>query len=102
MHHDITSKLKILKKKYLASGFYIIGVFGSQAREDTTSQSDIDILYNLDKKFIDTFHGWDAITQIQNIKDEIKSVLGLHVDLASADNNSETFQKAIKNELIYV
>ena len=94
--------MKDLKQKYQSFGFLIIGVFGSQARGDSTQKSDIDVLYDLDASFIQNFSGWSAISKIESIKEEMKSVLGLEVDLASADNNSTTFQNSIKNELIYV
>ena len=102
MSQDILDNLKILKQKYQTLGFLIIGIFGSRARGDENSDSDINILYDLDKKFIANYGGWGAISEIQRIKEEIKKTLHLDVDLASVDNNSQTFQKAIKSELIYV
>jgi len=102
MHQDILRNVTDLKQKYQSLGFLIIGVFGSQARGDFTQKSDIDVLYDLDKSFLKNFSGWSAISKIESIKEEMKSVLGLEVDLASADNNSKTFQNSIKNELIYV
>ena len=44
------STIKLLqdaKKHYANEGFNIIGFFGSYAREEATSQSDIDILYEV-------------------------------------------------------
>jgi len=102
MSQDIIDNLKNLKQKYQTFGFLIVGIFGSRARGDETQDSDIDILYDLDKSFIKKFAGWGAISEIERIKEEIKETLHLNVDLASADNSSKTFQKAIKNELIYV
>jgi len=102
MSQDILDNLKILKQKYQTLGFLIIGIFGSRARGDETEESDIDILYDLDKSFVKQYGGWGAISEIQRIKEEIRRTLHLNVDLASADNSSKTFQKTIKNELIYV
>jgi len=102
MSQDILDNLKKLQKKYQTLGFFIIGIFGSRARGDETKESDIDILYDLDKNFVKQYGGWGAISEIQKIKEEIKKTLHLEVDLASADNNSKTFQKVIKDELIYV
>jgi predicted nucleotidyltransferase len=103
MNETILNNLKILKKKYQNIGFLIIGVFGSHARGDETVDSDIDILYDINEKFLKNYGGWGAVMQMESIKEEIKSTLHIQsVDLASADNRSKTFQHIIQNELIYV
>jgi len=103
MNNNILNTLKTLKEKYKESGFFIVGVFGSYARGEETKNSDIDILYNLDKKFVTTYGGWGSISKLDAIKNEIKQLLNIqNVDLASGDNNSKTFQRTIKEELIYV
>ena len=103
MNKNILQKLKILQTEYKSIGFLLIGVFGSYSRNDHTNNSDIDILYDIDKKFLIEYKGWEAISKLESIKDEIKSTLNIfNVDLASIDNNSSTFQNTIKNELTYV
>ena len=102
MQQAVLKKLQKLKEKYRGLGFIIIGVFGSQARGDNSQTSDIDILYDINKTFLQRYQGWNAITQIESIKKEMENILGLPVDLASKDNNSQTFQKTIKEELLYV
>ena len=103
MNKNIMNTLKSIKEKYKDSGFFIIGVFGSYARDEETKNSDIDILYNLDRKFVKTYGGWGAISKVEAIKNEIKQILNIpNVDLASSDNNSKVFQKTIEEELVYV
>ncbi len=56
------SKLKLLqqaKEYYSNEGFNILGFFGSYARGKATPQSDIDILYELNEKFIKNYEGVD-------------------------------------------
>lgn len=103
MNDTMIHNLKILQKKYTQVGFLLIGVFGSYARNDATNKSDLDILYDIDTKFITMFTGWNAINKLEEIKNDIKKSLHIaKVDLASADNNSQVFQAMIKKELIYV
>jgi len=103
MTDTMFKNLQILKQKYHAIGFLIIGVFGSRARGDENENSDIDILYDVNDNFLQTYVGWSAILQMETIKKEIQKALSIsHVDLASIDNNSKTFQKNIKSEILYV
>ena len=103
MQNTILNSLKTLQNKYKKYGFFIVGVFGSYARNEENKDSDIDILYDVNELFLKTYSGWDAILQMESIKKDIQETLNISsVDLASADSNSLTFQKMIKNELIYV
>jgi len=103
MKATILNQLKQLKSQYQKIGFYIVGVFGSYARDQQTPQSDIDIVYQIDEKFINRYGGWGAIVQLEKIKDEIGTILGISkVDLATFDSNNQTLQRAIKEDMIYV
>ncbi len=103
MKNSILKSLKSLQNKYKKYGFLIVGVFGSYARDEENKESDIDILYDVNELFLKKYSGWSAILQMESIKKDIQETLKIStVDLASVDNNSITFQKMIKNELIYV
>ena len=103
MNITILEKLQELKNIYKENGFLIIGVFGSYARDEETKNSDIDILYKLDRRFTNKYGGWGAITQLETIKENIKSVLNISkVDLATSDTQNKTLQQTIKDELVYV
>jgi predicted nucleotidyltransferase len=102
MKTTVLEKLKILKSKYKKIGFIIVGIFGSYAKDNQTPQSDIDIVYDLDKNFV-LKYGWSSVVKLEEIKEDIKKTLNIQkVDLATIDNNSKTFQDIIKKELIYV
>ncbi len=55
MNANLLKKLKELKAKYQPEGFEIVGLFGSFARNQETSDSDIDLLYRISEKFVEKY-----------------------------------------------
>ena len=95
---DILNKLKELKPIYQNEGLEIIGIFGSYAKDENTKYSDIDIAYKLDyekfsKKYIG---GFSKLLRINEIKEELQSILKNEVDFVPDSN------KKIMKDLIYV
>ncbi|WP_422349807.1 nucleotidyltransferase family protein [Flagellimonas sp.] len=85
------SSLKLqLKKHYPIAS---MAIFGSYARNEQTTNSDVDILVELDGrigiKFID-------------LANELEKALGLKVDLVSKKGIKDRYFKAIQSDLIYV
>lgn len=99
------SKLKLLqqaKERYENEGFNILGFFGSYARGEATPQSDIDILYELNEKFIQTYSGFTAFARLNSIKEELKTLFGIDVDISAKSGLSRTAEKYIMRDLKYV
>jgi len=99
------SKIKLLqeaKKHYANEGFNIIGLFGSYARGEATPQSDIDILYELNEKFIKAYGGFLAFSRLSEIKEELKKLFGVDVDISAKSGLSRTAEKYIMRDLKYV
>jgi len=99
MPNDIVSLLKYAKQKYATEGFNIVGIFGSYARNEATKESDIDILYELDESFIKHYKGFDAFARLSAIKQELKNLFGIDVDIAAKSGLSRTAQKYIMKDL---
>ena len=99
MQHDIISLLQYAKQKYDNEGFNIVGIFGSHARNEATKESDIDILYELNEKFITAHQGFSAFARLSSIKEELKSLFGVDVDIAAKSGLSRTAQKYIMKDL---
>jgi len=98
-------KLKLLKEAkehYANEGFNILGFFGSYARGEATPQSDIDILYELNEKFIQTYSGFTAFARLRSIKEELKIFFGIDVDISAKSGLSKTAEKYIMRDLKYV
>ena len=98
--------LNILKKNkeifLKEDGFEIVGVFGSFAREDSTDSSDIDILYTINRKFLDKYGGFQAFHQINRIREKLQNALHRDVDLATIDSHSDTFKQFALKDVVYV
>ena len=99
MNPTIKEKLQHEKEHYAKEGFCILGVFGSYARDEETKDSDIDILYELDSKFIQNHLGFTAFSRLSTIKDELKNSFGVDVDIAAKSGLSKTGKKYILKEL---
>ncbi|MCK4761291.1 MAG: nucleotidyltransferase family protein [Candidatus Aminicenantes bacterium] len=79
-----------LKKKYAVNK---LGIFGSYARGEETPGSDVDVLVQLGKPI-----GLDFVT----LADELEELLGVEVDLVSANAVKPRMMEQIEKELVYV
>jgi len=95
-------KLKEKKKLLLADGFEIIGVFGSFARGEESTDSDIDLLYDIKPIFIKKYGGFQAFAKLNEIREELKKLLKRDIDIATIDNHSKTFKEYVLKDIIYV
>ncbi len=89
----LLQKLKEKKKSLLNEGFEIVGVFGSYARGEETEDSDIDLLYDIKPIFFKKYGGSQAFARLNEIRQELKEFLNRDIDIATIDNNSNTFKK---------
>ena len=90
--------LSMLKVYYLCNkstlGIERIGLFGSFARDDGRSGSDIDIIITLSKP--DLF-------KYSTIASQLETVFGRHIDLVSSKSKfPESFKSRLEKEVIYV
>ena len=91
---DILATLSRQKKSlYLKYPIQSMAVFGSYARKEESSASDLDILVefsgNIGIRFID-------------LADELESITGIKVDLVSRKGIREKYFNALRKDLIYV
>ncbi len=99
----IKNKLNQIKQKYIKDGFVIVGVLGSYARDEQNQNSDIDILYSVDKEFVKKYSGFNGAVFLEKVKDDIKEMLGIsNIDFIPSDTNNDTIKKVIQQELVYV
>jgi predicted nucleotidyltransferase len=81
--NEIINKLQELNSIYEKEGFFIVGLFGSYAKDEQDEFSDIDIAYKIDydkfsKKYKD---GFSKLLRIEDIKKELEKKFGKAVDL---------------------
>lgn len=99
---DVFTMIKTAKKRHALLGFRILGIFGSYARDEAGSSSDLDILYELTSEFRKNFKGIKAIFEINRINRELEMVFGLSIDLVDRSSIKEKSEKLIMDEVLYV
>ena len=77
-------------------GINLVAIFGSVARDEATSSSDIDILYSTKKGTLNIHDN-----KIQ-LKKELKNKFGVNIDLASMKYIKPYAKDIIQKELVYV
>jgi predicted nucleotidyltransferase len=102
MKKGLVEKIEQAKSKYAQEGFIILGVFGSAARGEETQESDVDILYKLNRAFRKRYKGLAAFERIMDIREELARALNCQVDLADRSSLGELGRKYILPETIYV
>ncbi len=99
---EILQILKELKPKYEADGFEILGLFGSYARDEATESSDIDILIDTKKEFLDKYRGFQTFAKFDDIKKELKAVLHKEIDFVDRQGLLQLGNEYIINKAVYV
>jgi len=99
---EVFENIKSLKEILQKDGFIIDGVFGSYARNENLKNSDVDILYHLDKIFYDKYTGFIGFKKLDEIKKFISEKLDKKIDLAPSSNLSQTAKNHILKDVIYV
>ncbi len=99
---EILSKLKELKPKYEADGFVILGLFGSYSRDEQNDGSDIDILIDTKKEFLDRYCGFRAFSRFDDIKNEMKKIFHREIDFVDRQGLLQRGNDYILKKAIYV
>ena len=101
---ELLHKLSELKPKLRQEGFEILGIFGSYARGEQTSGSDVDILYTLNepKRFTKVNGGFGAFSKIRQTKEYLQDQLGAKVDFVDRSSLAITGKRYIFNNSVNV
>lgn len=99
---ELVKKLKKLNSILLSDGFVIDGIVGSYAHGDYTASSDIDLLYHVEKKFLNKYGGFTAFKKLTEIKAFLVKELEKEVDLIPSNNLSKTAKKFMLSKVVSV
>jgi uncharacterized protein len=93
---EILNTLKVLKPQYQQDGLVLVGLFGSFSRGEEQSDSDIDIVYEIEKdqKF--------SMFKYLKYLDALEKSLNHKVDLVRAETIKADMKPYIYKDLIYV
>lgn len=86
----LATQKQLLLQKY---GVTRLGIFGSVARDQATSESDVDVIVEMPPDLFQMVH----------LRDDLEEILGARVDLIRLHKNLNAFLKRrIDDEAIYV
>ena len=86
------NKHKISRKYHLTK----LGIFGSYARNEQTSESDLDLLVEFEENTA------DLTGKKEYLRKEIQKVFNLHVDICREKYIKPIFRQQILKDVIYV
>jgi len=101
---ELIEKLQVIKPVLKAEGITLLGIFGSYAGNEQTSNSDVDILYDIDdpKAFAKQFGGLGAFTRLEELKYFISETLNLKVDFVAKKGLNSISRRYVQKDLLYV
>lgn len=85
----LTEKMRPIFQKY---GFHKVAIFGSRARGDNREDSDVDLLFSDEGKPL-------SFLEKQEAEEELKSALGVEVDLVPDRRVIARMRPSIKRDL---
>ncbi|MGB9801792.1 MAG: nucleotidyltransferase family protein [Arcobacter sp.] len=100
--NEILKNLTALNAKYKNSGFKIFSLFGSYARGNQDSFSDIDLTYSIDHELFFKDNAFAKLAKIEEIKNELEKEFHTKVDLIPSNTKNMLIQKSLKEEQILV
>ncbi len=98
----LIDSLRRVKGELSDDGFDILGIFGSYARSEQNPDSDVDILYELDKGFLDKYPGFMCVEKLDRIKELLHAVLNITPDTVRRSSLPAKKRAQIERELISV
>ena len=96
--NEILDYLSELKSNSI---FKEVGLFGSYAKNDFDSFSDVDIAVRMDSQYLKTHDVWDYFDAIESMRKSIMQRFHLKSDIFDLDSVSPLKEKIIK-DIIYV
>jgi len=101
--NDILNAIRAVKHRYTGEGLEILGVFGSQARNQADESSDIDILIETNSLFLQSYpDGFSGFSRLAEVKSELETVFNMKVDLVDKSGLIQHGNTHILQSTIYV
>ncbi len=99
---DVLATLKELKPRFAKEGVEILGVFGSVARDEANSLSDIDILIETHPEFLEKYRGFLGFAKLEEMKQILEQTFERQVDIVDKQGLLQHKNEYILKKAIYV
>ena len=98
----IIRNLKLLNDKYQGTGFKIIGLFGSYARETNDLFSDVDLTYSINHNIFYKDDAFAKLAKLEEIKNELQNQFHAKVDLIPVNTKNSYLQNSLQKDQILI
>lgn len=100
--NEILKYIQEIKPELEKIGICRIGLFGSFAKGNATTNSDIDIVLESTDKFIELYDGVEAFNYFEELRQKIMNRFGREVDICDIASMPKEKQDKILSGVIYV
>jgi predicted nucleotidyltransferase len=99
---EIINILHNTNTKYKGSGFELVSLFGSYARDTADMFSDVDLTYKINHNIFFKDDAFAKLAKIDEIKKELEKKLRKKVDLIPSNTKNPLIQKSLQEEQIAI
>jgi len=99
---EIIDYLHHYNTEHKNDGFLFVSLFGSYARDEYDTFSDIDLTYNIDHEKFFKDNAFAKLSKIDEIKQTLQNKFHKKIDLIPENTKNKLIQKSLQKEQVFI